>query len=578
MSGILVTTPPHQVMGRLSLGSPLNFGDRLEKSPPPEPSPEPQPQPQLQRLRPQSSPSFQPQPQPQSPVQIITNQPAINYQSPYVPPDVEYEQNSPDLSLRRIMNKRKVKPFILKKSGGPNQSRLDLSPVQNAKDSPTSPPLPPRKLQSIFQKPISAHPPGPPRPKPWQITQPPPPRQSSNVREEENNNYDDYDNDDGDQEEEEEEIDTRSPATRAYEEKVKKAIQKGRLLSRLEQFETRGLKLSKKFNWKSEEDELMVEIARLETIASRDVKIQQGRSMLVAGVGGIEKGAQKLDTTGYLPFQIGMDDYHKHMLRDIHLFDDCLERGMDEVFGDLKNKPWYEELFMILIPSMFMYCVSNRASKDPDTLAQAIRKNPLLMKEMAKEAARELRRQKRNRKQGQANSDSDNSDDDSNNEKDPGPRSPRSPLPAQPTSYVNRMRVPSPSPPVIPIGFPASDFVPDARQTQEMRRMLEEQRQVEAVRAQQQFNERLMQTITASAPAPAPAPAPVLNPAPVPAPAPALAPAPAPASAPAPTSPVLQFTPVTQGPMVVEIESPVSKNARGRARPKAKAPPPVLDI
>lgn len=174
------------------------------------------------------------------------------------------------------------------------------------------------------------------------------------------------------------------------EEETLKAVRKAKLLARIEQMETKGVKRSKIFTFKTSEEELMVEVARMEVLAERAIRVEQGRAFLMTNVKAIERGSMYVDKRKWLPIEFNMKGYSNHLIKDIDKFDDCLERGVAETIGPSSSRVWWVELLWILVPSMAYYSMTNHMHKDPDYTNDVLRKNPEFQDRLAKEMAREL--------------------------------------------------------------------------------------------------------------------------------------------------------------------------------------------
>lgn len=174
------------------------------------------------------------------------------------------------------------------------------------------------------------------------------------------------------------------------EEETLKAVRKAKLLARLEQMEAKGIKRSKVFNYRSNEEELMVEVARMEVLAERATRIEQGRSALMTLVKTVERGACFVDRRKYLPVKANLGGFSGSMIKDIDRYDDCLERGVAETLGPSSSRVWWVEMLYILIPSMVWYSMTNRMTEDPKYASEVIRQNPEFQRVLAKEVAREM--------------------------------------------------------------------------------------------------------------------------------------------------------------------------------------------
>lgn len=147
--------------------------------------------------------------------------------------------------------------------------------------------------------------------------------------------------------------------------KLEADVRKGQLLARLDQLKAKGVKSDKKLNWQSNEREIRVEIARMETIAYRSSRIETGRGMFMLPIGGIEQGANFVDKKEYLgDFKLCLDGVSKHVLSHIDKFDDALERGVYEMMGPPGERDWKSEIMWLLVPLMISYSIGNRKNSE----------------------------------------------------------------------------------------------------------------------------------------------------------------------------------------------------------------------
>ena len=174
------------------------------------------------------------------------------------------------------------------------------------------------------------------------------------------------------------------------EEETIKAVRKAKLLARIEQMETKGVKRSKAYNYRSSEEELMVEVARMEVLAERAVRIEQGRAFLMTAVNGAEKGSSFIDRKGWLPFNFNISGFSKQLHKDIDKYDDCLERGVADTLGPGGSRVWWMDLLTVLLPSMAYYSMTNRITENSEYANEVIRNNPEFQSRLAQEMAKEL--------------------------------------------------------------------------------------------------------------------------------------------------------------------------------------------
>lgn len=128
------------------------------------------------------------------------------------------------------------------------------------------------------------------------------------------------------------------------EEEMQTVVRKARMLARIQQLTTRGAKPSKLFDHRSSEHELQIEIARMEVVAERGMRIKQGRMALTAFSASVEKAAGMWDQrfADYITFQI--QGVTRDLIMNIVQFDDALEQGVEELIGPQGQIPWYYRL------------------------------------------------------------------------------------------------------------------------------------------------------------------------------------------------------------------------------------------
>lgn len=252
----------------------------------------------------------------------------------------------------------------------------------------------PAKRVTVSKLPTKSKP--PPRQRqapPKQISRAPPPPSLRPPRQPSDD--DEYESDEEYSYEEDSESDDSEPGGSAItfdplEQETLKAVRKAKLLARIEQMIGKGLKPSKTYNFRTNEDELLVEVARLEVMSERAIRVEQGRSVLMTGIKATEQGACFVDRNKWLPFEFNLKDFANHVLKEIDKYDDCLERGVAETIGSSGSKVWWIELLYILIPSMIMYSITNRSFSDPKYASEMLRQSPEFQERLAKEYAKEF--------------------------------------------------------------------------------------------------------------------------------------------------------------------------------------------
>lgn len=297
-----------------------------------------------------------------------------------------------DESLWQILNNKKVRSKPLKPRSNASLSSADSSSRHRNRKSVGDAFR--AKSTKTRAAPIAKL---PPRPSQRPHVPPPPPPLRRPVVDDDDDDDDDssgYDDEDDSSEDEDEfggigggglgvEIDP-------LEEETLKAVRKAKLLARVEQLQARNIKPSKTFNYRSSEEELMVEVARMEVLAERSIRVTQGRSALSTTVKTIERIAGFIDRKNYLPIKANIGGFSKELVKDIDQYDDCLERGVAETLGPASSRVWWVECLWILIPSMIWYSMTNRMTEDPKYASEVMRQNPEFQDRLAREMAKEM--------------------------------------------------------------------------------------------------------------------------------------------------------------------------------------------
>lgn len=331
-------------------------------------------------------------------------------------PRLERDESSDDeASLWGIVDREKVRPPGTKTAAteldsADSSERLEArkkAGVAFERRPPAYPPRPPPVVSKLPPRPPppppvrrSQQPPPPPR------RPPPPPSRRVTLKD----SFDDDDNDDmdtmmggggfGDDDDDEDDMDMmrfggeqQRVAVDPLEEATLKAVRKAKLLARIEQLTGRGedgVAPSKLFTYKSSEEELLVEVARMEVLAERAIRVEQGRSFLLAAVTSAEKGACKIDEQPWLPFHFNLQGFSKKLRADLWKYDDCLERGISSTIGTGSTREWWIELLLILVPSMAYYSFSNNFMDNPAYANEVLKANPEFQQKIAREMAREM--------------------------------------------------------------------------------------------------------------------------------------------------------------------------------------------
>lgn len=194
--------------------------------------------------------------------------------------------------------------------------------------------------------------------------------------------------DDEEEDEDEPEEETR------LERKIRKACEKAKLLARIDQLhESHHIPKTREFTYRASTEELTVEVARMEVLALRGVRVKQGRAAFLYSVMGIEKAMNFSDKQEALPFNWYMGGFTKEATRSIADYDDALESAVEDLVGPGGRMPWYMQLGFILVPAMAQHSMMQRFKDDPEHTARVLREDPALANRVAEEIARtEIRR------------------------------------------------------------------------------------------------------------------------------------------------------------------------------------------
>ena len=181
------------------------------------------------------------------------------------------------------------------------------------------------------------------------------------------------------------------------EEEMKRAVRKAKLLARITQLTTRGIKPDKVYTWQTSEYELQIAVAKMEVISSKSKRIEQGRSALLFFAAGVEKGCNYVDDQNYSAlrgYKFTMQGYSEHLFGEIGNFDDCLDKGMEEIFGPDENRKWYVELAWLLGSSMAMYSMTNKRKRQDEmkALVEEVKKDKVFMDGLKREIMQDMRR------------------------------------------------------------------------------------------------------------------------------------------------------------------------------------------
>jgi len=253
-----------------------------------------------------------------------------------------------------------------------------------------------------------------------------------------------------------------------------RAVRKGKLLSRIKQMEAKGVRPSKTFTLKSSDEEMMVEVARMEVMAERSVRITQGRSMLLTATKTLESGANVVDRKNYLPMKFNLKGFTDALLTKIDEYDDCLERGVAETIGPASSRIWWVEMLYILLPSMFMFSLGNNGN------AKDKKSDPEYQQMLAREYAREMGQAERKKnaellkRLQKAEEENAKLKNDAVTMMPPPPSAPR-------TAPVERPKSTGPTPTPIRSEHPLGDLPVNPAETAKMQTLISKQQQKKPV-------------------------------------------------------------------------------------------------
>ncbi len=199
---------------------------------------------------------------------------------------------------------------------------------------------------------------------------------------------------DPDEDDDDDEGDSEPPEETRLERKIRKACEKAKLLARIDQLhESHHIPKTREFTYRASTEELTVEVARMEVLALRGVRVKQGRAAFLYSVMGIEKAMNYSDKEEALPFNWYMNGFTKEATRSIADYDDALETAVEDLVGPGGKMPWYMQLGFILVPAMAQHSMMQRHRDDPEHTAQVLRDNPEIANRVVEEIARaELKR------------------------------------------------------------------------------------------------------------------------------------------------------------------------------------------
>lgn len=153
---------------------------------------------------------------------------------------------------------------------------------------------------------------------------------------------------------------------------------KQELLYEFVKFSHKGVRPGRRFDMKSDLDDMEWEYERLNRQVSLKKSIQFQRKFLMATVSGIEWGNKKWDPAG-----LAFDGWSESMMEDIHNYDEVFEELHDKYASKVSVAPELK-LIMMVGGSAFWYHMTSQMCKSvmPD-----LQKNPEFMKSMRSAAA-----------------------------------------------------------------------------------------------------------------------------------------------------------------------------------------------
>ena len=172
-----------------------------------------------------------------------------------------------------------------------------------------------------------------------------------------------------------------------------KAVERGKLVARFKQLESKGYKSSiKKFDpYKCSLEVLMTEVATAETLVARNMKIQTGRATLMTVVGAEEDAAnwfkdqKKQGHYRFIPITPELTGLDQYVYSQIDIFDDSLEQAYDKYLAPIDNiDPLVTILKNLVVLSILFHQENKKAMVDAaDRIEKQLMENPDFMERIA---------------------------------------------------------------------------------------------------------------------------------------------------------------------------------------------------
>jgi hypothetical protein len=150
-------------------------------------------------------------------------------------------------------------------------------------------------------------------------------------------------------------------------------------LLKLQDLESKGFKLTKHFNMKSDLEDMKLEYERHRKLAERDATVKFSRKMLMACVTGMEYLNGRFD-----PFNVKLNGWSETVMESLGDYDRIFERLSEKYAGKAEMAPELE-LMLSLAGSAFMFHLTNSLFKNAiPGMGDVVKKNPELMANIAK--------------------------------------------------------------------------------------------------------------------------------------------------------------------------------------------------
>ena len=177
-------------------------------------------------------------------------------------------------------------------------------------------------------------------------------------------------------------IETPLPPTKTYEEIQR---EKAELLRLLDNLESRGIQLDRKYNMNSDYNEMKMEYDRIKQKRETDQSIKFQRKMLIAFVTAIEFLNGRFD-----PFDIKLDGWSESVHENAGDYDDVFEELHEKYKSKAQMAPEIK-LMLMLGGSGFMFHLTNTMFKSSiPGMGDIMKQNPDLMQQFAKAATQSM--------------------------------------------------------------------------------------------------------------------------------------------------------------------------------------------